>query len=72
MGDDLDECLRERFFYANLNRNALNAESKIHDEYFKLTPAPSSKCVYGPVQISKTEAFYTSFTSSGGKNFHSF
>ena len=67
MGDEPDPGLKERFFFANLNRNALNARKRTFDEFLKMIPAPMSKKHSQQVALAKTQAFYLQYTTSGGQ-----
>ena len=67
MGDEPDPGLKERFFFANLNRNALNARKRTFDEFLKMIPAPMSQKHSQQVALAKTQAFYLQYTTSGGQ-----
>ena len=67
MGDEPDPGLKERFFFANLNRNALNARKRTFDEFLKMIPAPMSRKHSQQVALAKTQAFYLQYTTSGGQ-----
>ena len=67
MGDETDPGLKERFFFANLNRNALNAKNKTFDEFLKLVPAPYGRKTSSDNILAKSEVFYMNFTITGGK-----
>ena len=70
MGDETDPGLKERFFYAHLNRCALDAKDKTFDEFLKMIPAPMSKRFQQEFVLQKTQAFFLQYTTSGGKLFH--
>ena len=67
MGDEPDPGLKERFFFANLNRNALNARKRTFNEFLKMIPAPMSKRFTQSVVLAKTQAFYLNYTTAGGQ-----
>ena len=67
MGDDIDPGLKERFFFANLNRVALNAKNKTFDEFLKFIPSPMSKRISQELILAKIQAFYMQYTTAGGK-----
>lgn len=67
MGDEPDPGLKERFFYATLNRAALNAQKRTFNEYLKMVPAPMSKRFAQQFVLAKTQAFYLHYTTSGGQ-----
>ena len=68
MGDEPDPGLKERFFYAHLNRCALDAKNRTFDEFLKMIPAPSSKRSQQDFVLQRTQAFYLQYTTSGGRN----
>ena len=67
MGDVPDPGLKERFYFASLNRTALNARKRTFNEFLKMIPAPMSKRFAQQFVLAKTQAYYLQYTTSGGQ-----
>ena len=67
MGDRTDKVRKEKFFFSAFNRAAINPGKHVFDEHLKFTPVPTSNVELPELILSRTPAFFTSFTQAGGE-----